>query len=370
MPDRTGHQKRAGGKPQGCYRIDRVFRGVGRVRVTSGTASLREYHRRNDALTRLYEDGRLDVLAAVQCGTVTVLEAVSAYHLGAAHSVASIALVAPLWTAIEATLPKMGKSIETRDRYELSLNTLRTSKVISASAKVRDLALVDWERVRPFYKSAADWNRMRSALSVFISRHVGDMMHPFRRQVTNRIAREQEEEVVTDVSVEKMLEAVALAPEWARAPLLLLALTGVRFGEYLYADETDLRPLSREWVVRGKSGHRIVSVSEAAWPIIAAAVPPRYAPPPEKGEKNGETQRYQRLAGAWKRATRKAGVHCNLHALRHLAGQLVSDAGMTDQLIRHFLGHKTTATTGRYTRRTSRREAAEHVADAILRKRA
>ena len=370
MPDRTGHQKRDGGRVQGSYRIDRVFRGVGRIRVTSGTASLREYHRRNDALTRLHEDGRLDVLTAVQEKRLSVAEAVAAYHNGSAHSVAAIALTSSLWVAITATLPKMGKSHETRDRYELSLAKLRDCGVIGAAAKVRDLALVDWDCVRPFYKGAADWNHLRRALSAFLTKHLGDMMHPFRRQVTNRIAAEQEEEVVPDVSVEKMLEAVDVLPEWARAPVMLLALTGVRFGEYLYAEADDLRPLSREWVVRGKTGHRVASISQDAWPIIKAAVPPRYAPAPKKGEKNGDTKRYQRLAGAWKRATKKVGVTCNLHGLRHLAGQLASDGGLSDQMIRHFLGHKTTATTGKYTRRTQRHEAADLVSDALLKRRA
>lgn len=363
MPSRTG------GKTT-CYQIDRRFRGVGRVKLTSGTTSLREFYRRNDVLTTLYEDRRLDVLCALRDGVVSVVEVCAAHRKGAGHSLAAIALVSPLWASMRQTLPTMGKSRETRDRYALTFASLEACGVIPPTALVRDLESVEWVRVRPHFKSAADWNHVCSGVSSFLTRYLGDVQHPFRRAVMKRLKKEAATERVPDVTVTAFLSAVARAPEWAHAPLMALALSGVRMGEYIHATDTDLRPLTKEWVVSGKTGPRVVTFADDAWPIITAAVPARYARAPLPGQKNGETQRYQRLAGAWKRATKKEGITCNLHDLRHLAGQLASDAGLSDQMIRHFLGHRNTSTTGRYTRRTQRREASDAVATALLKRRA
>lgn len=357
-----------------AFRIDLVLKGVGRLRISSGTTQRREYERRKSLILDLYRDGRLDVLTALKAGGVSMVELLAAHREGGAHSLGAIFLIRPLWEAITETLPEMasdplpGKVAETRNRYERSLKTLKDCGVLRSTAKVRDLEKVRWQDVRPHFGGEADWNHLRSALSAFLSAFLGDVMHPFRRAVVKRIEREKPPERVVDVSVEAFWKAHALLPVWAKDPITCLALTGLRMGEYIYADAKSLRHESHEIVVEGKSGRRVVAVSPQAWPVICAAIPARYATAPKAGQRNSGTWRYQRLEKAWRLATRETQLVCTLHDLRHLAAQLASDAGFSDGAIADQHGHEQVATTRRYTRRKNRRDVADATANAVLRK--
>lgn len=60
--------------PNGSYRLDRRFPGVGRIAVASGARTATEFQKRNALLTRLFDRGRLDLLRAIQAGTYTVMD--------------------------------------------------------------------------------------------------------------------------------------------------------------------------------------------------------------------------------------------------------------------------------------------------------
>lgn len=349
-------------------RLNVVLKGVGRLRITTGTSDRREHERRKALIMELYRDGRLDVLKALKDGAVSLIEVIAANRETGARSMTAITLVRPLWDAITDTLPDMGKGTETRNRYTLSLDTLKACKVLPPDARVRDLDQVEWMKVRPHFKGAADWNHLRRALSAFLSVYLGDMTHPYRRAVITRIETEKEISRTPDVSVESFWKAVALLPLWARDPVVCLALTGMRIGEYIHAGAHSLRPAAREIVVIGKTGERVIAVAEQAWPLIVAAIPARYADAPKPGTRNSGTWRYQRLEKAWRNATATAGISCSLHGLRHLAAQLASDAGFSDGAIADQHGHADAGTTRRYTQRRTRRDVADATASAVLRK--
>jgi integrase len=350
-------------------RIDLVLAGVGRIQVSSGTNQRREYERRKQLVRELHADGRLDVLEALKAGAITLVEILAASRHSGARTLAAIVLHRPLWLAVEEALAAMDCSAETRNRYALSWRTLRATGLLGAGARIRDLGAVRWSiDVRPQFGGASDWNHLRRGVSATLSILLGDRMHPFRREVVVGIAWEREREVVPDVTVEAFWRVVDRLPAWARDPVVAIAATGVRVGEYIHADASDLRELTREWHVRGKGDARIVSVADAFWPIVLAAVPARYAPPVGPHERNSSSRRYQRLAGALARATAAEGVRLTLHGLRHLQGQLLSDAGASDGAAADTLGHRSASTTRRYTRRTHRRELAEQAAALLLRR--
>lgn len=350
------------------FRIDLRLKGVGRLRVSSGTNQRREYERRKRVLRDLHADGRLDVLVALNAGAVSMVEVLAGVRETGVKTLTALVLHRPLWASLKDAVKASTAGTETTNRYTLSITTLEACGVIPKAARVRDLAGVDWGKVRPHYKSASDWMHLRRALSALLSLHLGDMSHPFRREVIGRIETEKEGERTPDITVEQFWKAVDRLPSWAMDPVRCIALTGVRAGEYIHATGDDLREASREWVVKGKTGTRTIAVAEQAWPIVCAAVPARYAPAPRQGERNSSTRRYQLLQHAWMKATRAEGVVCTLHGLRHLHGQLLSDDGRTDGAVADVLGHGDAKTTRRYTRRSTRRDAAEGVAAVLLKR--
>jgi len=58
----TPHKHRG----KGTWVLDRIFKGVGRIKRTSGTTDLAMFRKLNDMLTDLYMEGRLDVLEAIK----------------------------------------------------------------------------------------------------------------------------------------------------------------------------------------------------------------------------------------------------------------------------------------------------------------
>jgi hypothetical protein len=139
--------------PGGNFRFNRIFKGVGRIRQSSGTRKIGEYRERNAILTKLARAKQRDVLRAFKRGDLDIDDLVEADREGeldGAKLLARIKLRKNLWTAIEETLPAMGKSAETRDRYRTSLAKLKRVGVtwLPESADVRSLLDVRWGELR------------------------------------------------------------------------------------------------------------------------------------------------------------------------------------------------------------------------------
>lgn len=52
----------------GSFRFDRVFAGVGRINCSSGTTKVKEFQRRDQLLTELFEHAQLEALRSFQRG--------------------------------------------------------------------------------------------------------------------------------------------------------------------------------------------------------------------------------------------------------------------------------------------------------------
>jgi integrase len=87
----------------GSYRLDRVFPGVGRLAVVSGATTREEFKKRNALLTRLYDQGRLDLLRAIAAHTYTVTEVYAADREGRLDRLSGerAILNRPLWATVE-----------------------------------------------------------------------------------------------------------------------------------------------------------------------------------------------------------------------------------------------------------------------------
>lgn len=347
------------GKGRGNYEFDRRFPGVGRIRCSSGTKKLSEFRARDAVLTKLYKTAQLEVLRAFRDGRLTIEQlAEQDLHGRGGETLELIEARRPLWDAIEETLPLMGKTSSSRVRYRLSFRQLRARQVLAETATVGDLRRVKWAQVATAWAgSAADWNRLRAAVSRFLSLLMGDKYSPFRRAVVAAMPRATEPEGRTpDLTPTQFLAVLERMPDDdARAAAMVLVLTGMRVGEYLSLDETSLLPATHRLRIKSgegnKSGARTIAIAPEDWGWIVAAVPFARLPLPAVRVRTGVDARYRRLMAAWKTACAAAGVgDLWIHDIRHCMAQWADDAGTALGSISQVLGHKDPKTTLRYTR--------------------
>lgn len=309
-------------------------------------------------LTELYEDGRLDLLRGIRDRRVTLQQVYEAKRTGQLPYFSSeLVVLTNLWDRTSEWLPRSARAESSRKRYAVSFRSLERSRVLGHEATVADLKRVDWtELAEEWPASPADWNRLRAAVSAFLTAVLGDKYHPFRRAVMSVFPRAQEPPGrVPEISPGLFWDIVIRTPEYIRPAYVVLASTGLRVGEYLALGEQHLRPLTLEIDVPGTKtagSHDVISVGAEAWEWVKRAVP---AP-----------VRYKCLYTHWKRACRAAGASdLTLHDLRHFYGQSLVDAGRSEASVQQSLRHKDPLMTRRYTKRKDQGENARMM-DRIL----
>lgn len=348
------HRTSAGG----TYRLDRRFPGVGRIAVASGAHTAAEFAKRNALLTRLYDQGRLDLLRAIQAGTLTVTVVYAADRARQLDSLIGerAALGRPFWSAVHGWLAT--RPGPTGRRYAVSFAAVERARVLAPTAAVEALARVDWPALRAAWApSPASWNHLRRALSAFLTTHLGDKLHPFRQQVLRAFGKlEREVARVPDLSPDLFWRIVRAAPPHVQPAFVSLVATGLRVGEYLRLAETDLYPHTCAVRVPGTktaASAATVRVNQQLWPWVAAAVPSPLA--------------YKWLRTHWKRACRAVGVpDLRLHDLRHAHGQWSVNAGVPEAAVQASLRHSSGAMTRRYTLQKDRGTVADALAGVLL----
>lgn len=353
------------GKQLGAFQLDRVFPGVGRIKRSSGTDKLKEFQRRDALLTKLYETSALEVLRAFKDGRVTIEELVEADRSNnPALSMQRLATTTNLAKAITDTLPRMGTAPATRHRYQRALDKLLTEVPTLAHARVGDLVTVDWQLLASRWPGgAADWNHMVRALSRFLTVFLGDKYHPLRRQVVMKLPKRMETPRAPDQSVELFLQIVAAMPAPAQPCFMVLALTGMRIGEYVWADRSSLRPETRSVLVDGKSGPGVVYLTPEGYAIAEAAIPCPLAPAPTPGQETHRIKRYGMMRRLYQRAQRDVGASgLRLHDIRHLFGQTAADENVPTAQTQAQMRHADPRMTRRYEMPAQARQAAEAVA--------
>ncbi|HVH08453.1 MAG TPA: site-specific integrase [Gemmatimonadales bacterium] len=218
---------------------------------------------------------------------------------------------------------------------------------------------MNWRALRPSWApSAASWNHLRRAVLTFLTAHLGDVDHPFRKAVRKAFGTlEREVHRVPDLTPDLFWMIVRAAPLHAQSCFVALVATGLRVGEFLRLRETDLLPHTFSVKVPGTktaASAATVRVDAALWPWVKAAVPSPLA--------------YKWLRLYWKRALKSVGADTTLrlHDLRHAHGQWAVNAGVPEAAVQASLRHANRAMTARYTAQRDRGTVASALAEVLL----
>lgn len=394
----------------GRFRTDWQRREIGRIRVTWGHTE-KEHARAVHLLDELYENGQFDVLRALKkprgdAGRVEIGELLAAKKAGRHKRddvLVDVRLRRGLWETFAEAVKQRPGGDKHHARLLSSLKKFARSsaaRLLGPKAIVADLRRVDWRVLRgdedghggELFRSAADWNHMRKAISSALSTLLDGPAHPFRLEIMKRIPRETETAHDVDVTVEQFIGLVALIPEQLQPIIVTLAVTGMRLEtEYLACRDTDKRPLLPGVYCPGSKtadASGVIPVAPSLWHWVNAGIPaPRKAKQirvhfhracvtlglgryeetgavrvqtvrrardgaPSKGEPTGIIRKELPVL-------RYKGLR--LHDLRHLALQLALDGGAALNDVQRFARHADPTMTMRYLQRSSTRQAADAI---------
>lgn len=383
--------------------FDRVYaRPVGRIVKAWGVSQKRLRQSRAAIVEELADHAQEEVLLAFKDGRLKWADLLRAKRQGRIDSpnlAVDLTLDRALWPglwdekapgALAAILPRMGSTTAARARYKSALLNLHDAAgdFLPAGALVQALGEMTDEHWRAVWAeladlSAASRNRVRSAVSRFLSLFLNDKYHPFRRELMRRMGAFEKEGSAEPRTIElaEFWTLMDALPADAREPLLpcyvTLAATGLRVSEYLQCGPEALRQFPTIAAPGGKTGARSVAVASDLEPVIRAAIPCVIAAAPEpwastRGTKTPEPYpgvqydaRYARLYGTLRDAAKATGIPASPHYLRHLFGALAVDE--TNQVFaQHALGHETPGMTAHYAKRKTTREVGEKVGAALM----
>lgn len=356
-------------------RIDRVIPGVGRVALRTGARTIAEQRARVALFDRLVEAGQIDAIRLLVDGDISWTELRQAQRKNRLHSdtlAADVALARNLWIAVAATLKRMGKAESSRVRYELAFDQLKRLAVdfLPGNALVKDLKGLPWADVflSMHELSPASRNRVRSAVSAFLTVFLGDKFHPFRRDVMKAIGgMEDEHTPPKEISVDEFWTNLTATDEAVQPSILTMAGAGLRVGEFLLCDEFSAKRLPIIWLPGGKTGADETVIADALLPFAKQAIPCNIAPRPKVNRGVQFDARYKRIYKAMRAASAKTGIPWSPHYLRHLYAKLATDS-LPQVLAQQGLRHATPAMTAHYAKRKTTARVASVVGDALMRK--
>jgi integrase len=156
---------------RGSLILDRVFKGVGRVRRAAGTKNPKLFEKFDAMLSTLYEGGRRDVLISIRDGRLSILEVWEQFRLGHWDEIPTREHLEPLQRTFEAWTDEYDCSDKHRKSLKDSCNYLVGAA--PKNARVVDLP----EAVRAFRKQTVDrartFNLARSAAQAFLRSTLG-----------------------------------------------------------------------------------------------------------------------------------------------------------------------------------------------------
>jgi integrase len=212
---------------RGSYVLDRQFRGVGRLKRSSGTDDPALFKLLNTMLTMLYRGGRLDLLQAMRDGVVTPLEVWSRYRVGQLERLPSPDTLRGLRGALERWADTAEAS-----RWHRQARTYAVRAVLRLARQ--DATVQDLPALLRSYSWAAKgptmFNRTRAAMLAFLRDTLG-RSHPVYQQCRDVRPRKEAKRAGSPLTVEAM---TALTQQLTSAHAEIawaMVLTGMGPGE-------------------------------------------------------------------------------------------------------------------------------------------
>lgn len=331
-------------------RVSRSLPGYGVVRFRLGTGNAASRRYRVAVLDKLLAGGQVEVVLGLRDGRFTWRELLAADREGRLLEAADLlALRGPLWEAVERVFASQDRLTR---RYAVGFTVLRRLNLpeLRGTPSVVQLARVDWAAAyQGWTMSAAHWNHMRRAVSKLCTR-LTYRGHPFWGRLKARFPVAQEVPRLVDLTLEDLTALKAHLPPWSWAAVVLLATTGLRWGEYAALTERDVSG----GVIRVRKGKtraatRVVPVPDPVWDLVRSAVPCPVT--------------YDGWRVVWERGRKAAGLtRVRTHDLRHVAIQLWLDAGWAVADVQTIVGHRYSRQTLDYARRSRLSERARVLA--------
>lgn len=156
---------------RGTFVFDRSFRGVGPVRLASGTTDKRVFRLLNAMLDSLYDGGRLDLLNAIRARKLTPLQVYDAYRLGELERLPSVDMLIPLVGALES----FATNYQCSDKHRETLWTLHAKVKAIAPSDAKVPALPDALKLLRVSLAGTPtmFNRLRAVSLTFVRSQYG-----------------------------------------------------------------------------------------------------------------------------------------------------------------------------------------------------
>jgi hypothetical protein len=151
-------------------RVDRTFRGIGRIAKATGTSDPAMRRRLSRMLDVLFEDGRFDVLRAVRDGQLTLLEVYDAYSRRSLHELPVGATMQNLAATMKAWIESLAVPRDVSAKHAESLETSRRYfDKANPKAMLNDLpAVLEGLRESLGRKHPRSFNLARAAALAFV----------------------------------------------------------------------------------------------------------------------------------------------------------------------------------------------------------
>lgn len=119
--------------------IDKNFKGVGRIRKATGTTNPTLRRKMARMLDALRDDARLDLLLAIQAGSLSLMEVFAAYQAHELDKLPTAATAKPLAEAMKAWIDGLQAPEQISKKHKESLETSRRYLAARSDATINDL---------------------------------------------------------------------------------------------------------------------------------------------------------------------------------------------------------------------------------------
>ena len=207
--------------------LDRQFRGVGRIKRSSGTDDAKLFRLLDSMLTTLFKSGRVDILQAIHAGKLTPLEVWSRYRLAELDRLPTVETMRPLKAEMETWVETSDTGKWNRQSRKYGIRAIL--RLANKGATVQDLPnlLRDYAAVA---RGATMFNRARSAVQAFIRDTIGKS-HPLYARVMDVRAKRVRKREGNPQSPQQLASLTDRLPPVFATIAWSMALTGMGPGE-------------------------------------------------------------------------------------------------------------------------------------------